>query len=265
MIPISQDPSIPVRRTPGAQIMNDFLRVIKIRWKLDFKCNFIVGIISRQNFLLLPCQVQNFITIISPSLKENSMKFPSDFKLRLQNCSWNALQLHRFMPALVFGIGLPQIIAVRKCFVDTMRNYAIGLLISPDVMCKYNLIKRPNNNNIYIYMYIMCGINRNSLFPVTFKPHFAKKNPTKQALSVSCSCPQYALHPCCNFLFRFGLTNASKCERSLFLRTLTLWLTYRARKLPFWPERDVIGRDLISYPTWWRPICELRYLCHAEW
>ena len=50
------------------------------------------------------------------------------------------LQLHSFMLVLVFGMGLPQVIAVRKYFVDTMRTYAIKLLTSPDAMCKYNLI-----------------------------------------------------------------------------------------------------------------------------
>ena len=102
-----------------------------------------------------------------------------------------------------------------------------------------------------------------NLFSVTFKPHFQKKkkNPAKQALSIFCNSLQYALHPCCNFLFLFGLTNARKCERSLSLRTFTVFnWTSAPEKLPFWPERDVIGHDLVSYPTWRRPMCELRYL-----
>ena len=101
-----------------------------------------------------------------------------------------------------------------------------------------------------------------NLFSVTFKPHFPKKkkNPAKQALSIFCNSLQYALHPCCNFLFLFGLTNARKCERSLSLRTFTVYdWTSAPEKLPFWPERNVIGHDLVSYPTWRRPICELRY------
>ena len=53
-----------------------------------------------------------------------------------------------------FGItSLPQIITISKYFVDTMRNYAIRLLTSPDVMCKYNLIKPPNTNIAAIYVY----------------------------------------------------------------------------------------------------------------
>ena len=68
---------------------------------------------------------------------------------------WNVLQLHRLMLVLVFGMGLPQIIAVRKYFVDEMRNYAIRLLTSPDIM--YNLIKPLNKNkhcgNIYYVRY----------------------------------------------------------------------------------------------------------------
>ena len=59
--------------------------------------------------------------------------------------------------ALVFGMGLPQIIAIRKYFVDTMRNYVIILLRLPDVMCKYDLIKPLNNNKHCGNMYIMCG------------------------------------------------------------------------------------------------------------
>ena len=145
-IPISQDPSIPVRRhlytetDPRGPVHERFPKVIKIRWKLDFKCNFIVGIISLQHFIQLSCHVQNFITIISPKPGWEQHEISIEFKLRLKNRSWNVLQLHRFMLVPCFGMGLPQIIAVRKYFVDTMRNYAIRLLTSPDVMCKYNLI-----------------------------------------------------------------------------------------------------------------------------
>ena len=31
------------------------------------------------------------------------------------------------------------------------------------------------------------------------------------------------------------------------------------KKLSFWPERDVIGHDGVSYPTWRCPICEFMY------
>ena len=65
------------------------------------------------------------------------------------------------MLALVFGMGLPQIIAVRKYVVDTIRNYVIRLLTSPDVMCKYNLIKPQNNNKHCDNMHIVCGNSYN--------------------------------------------------------------------------------------------------------
>ena len=132
-----------------------------------------------------------------------------------------------------FGMGLPQIIAVRKYFVDTMRNYVIRLLTSPDVMCKYNLINHPNNNTLRQYMYIMCGTTRNSLCPVTFKPHFPKTKIPQSRHSIFCNSPHYAIHPCCNFLFLFGLTNASKCERSLSLRMIEL---ARQKNFPFDPS-----------------------------
>ena len=96
-------------------------------------------------------------------------------------------------------------------------------------------------------------LTKSSLFPVTVKPRFPKK---------SCKAvtfhfffffffysSQYALHPWFNFLLLFGLTIASKCEHSLPLRHD--W-TSAPGKLPFWPERDVIGHDLVSYPTWRR-------------
>ena len=82
-----------------------------------------------------------------------------------------------------------------------------------------------------------------------------------QTLSIFCNSSQYALHPWCKFLLLFGLTNASKCERSLPLRHD--W-TSAPGKLPFWPERDVIGHNLVSYPTWRRPICELRYYIRVK-
>ena len=126
-----------LRRTPGAQSMNDFPKEIQIRWKLDFKCNFIVSIISLQNFAQLSYHVENFVTIISPKLGWEQHEISE---------MWNELQLHRLMLVLVFGMGLHQIIAVRKYFVDKMRNYAIRLLTSPDIMCKCNLIKPLNKN-----------------------------------------------------------------------------------------------------------------------
>ena len=58
-IAVSQDPSIPVRRHIYTErdcrgpFMNDIPKLIQIRWKLDFKCNFISGIISPQNFAQL--------------------------------------------------------------------------------------------------------------------------------------------------------------------------------------------------------------------
>ena len=58
----------------------------------------------------------------------------------------NVLQLHRYAGPCVWYGPVFQIIAVRKYVVDTIRNYVIRLLTSPDVMCKYNLIKPQNNN-----------------------------------------------------------------------------------------------------------------------
>ena len=134
-----------LRRTPGAQFMNDIPKIIQIRWKLDFKCNFIVGIISLQHFAQLSCHVQNFITIISPNLGwecEISIDFNYDWKIvheidgSAQDCSnsiTNTLELlqscakpSKCAPAAqihVFGMGLPEIIAVRKYVVDTIRDY----------------------------------------------------------------------------------------------------------------------------------------------
>ena len=66
-------------------------------------------------------------------------------------------------------------------------------------MCKYILINPQTITNIAaIYVYYV-RYNQKPLFPVTFKPHFPKKNPAKQALSIFCNNPQNALHPCCNF------------------------------------------------------------------
>ena len=94
-------------------------------------------------------------------------------------------------------------------------------------------------------------LTKSSLFPVTVKPRFPKKS--RKAVTFHffffCNSSQYALHPWFNFLLLFGLTIASKCERSLPLRHD--W-TSAPGKLPFWPERDVIGHDLVSYPTWRR-------------
>ena len=95
-------------------------------------------------------------------------------------------------------------------------------------------------------------LTKSSLFPVTVKPRFPKKS--RKAVTFHfffffLNSSQYALHPWFNFLLLFGLTIASKCERSLPLRHD--W-TSAPGKLPFWPERDVIGHDLVSYPTWRR-------------
>ena len=96
-------------------------------------------------------------------------------------------------------------------------------------------------------------LTKSSLFPVTVKPRFPKKS--RKAVTFHFffffffNSLQYALHPWFNFLLLFGLTIASKCERSLPLRHD--W-TSAPGKLPFWPERDVIGHDLVSYPTWRR-------------
>ena len=77
------------------------------------------------------------------------MKFLSnlnyDWKI-IRDCA-PAAQIH-VVPC--FGTGLPQIIAVRKYFVDTMRKYAIWLLTSPHVMCKYNQMIT-NIAAIYVY------------------------------------------------------------------------------------------------------------------
>ena len=120
-------------------------------------------------------------------------------------------------PCVWYGPTVPQIITVRKYFVDTMRNYAIRLLTSPDIMCKYILIK-PSNNNKHCgntYMYYVRYNQKLLVFRNFQAPLSKKKNPARQALSIFCNSPQYALHPCCIFLFLFGLTNARKCERSL--------------------------------------------------
>ena len=131
--------------------MNDFPIVTLIWWKLYFMCNFIV-----RNHI-----ATQFCTTVVPCAKFHNDHFT---KSRMRT-AWN---FHRFLIhrsscidsywlVLVFGMGLPQIIAIRMYFVDTMRNYVIILLRSPDVMCKYDLIKSPNNNKHCGNMYIMCG------------------------------------------------------------------------------------------------------------
>ena len=125
-------------------------------------------------------------------------------------------------------------------------------------MCKYDLIKPQTITNIAAIC-ILCAVihitvwlTKSSLFPVTVKPRFPKKS--RKAVTFHFfffffNSSQYALHPWFNFLLLFGLTISSKCERSLPLRHD--W-TSAPGKLPFWPERDVIGHDLVSYPTWRR-------------
>ena len=110
----------------GAQFMNDFPILILIRWKLDFKCNFIVG-----NHI-----ATKFCTTAVPCAKFHNDHF-------IQSRIWTTWYFHRIWIttekswidscwlALVFGVGLPQIIAVRKHFVDTMRNYVIIYLDHP--------------------------------------------------------------------------------------------------------------------------------------
>ena len=143
----------------------------------------------------------------------------------MKNRLWNVLQLHRSMLVLVFGMGLPHIVGVRQYFVDTMRNYAMRLLTSPNIMWKYILIKPPNEKKTLRQYMLSCAVlPETPCFPQLSSPTFLRKNPAKQALSIFCNSPQWALHPCCNFLFHFGLTNARKFERSLSLRTVTLWL-----------------------------------------
>ena len=110
----------------GAQFMNDFPILILIRWKLDFKCNFIVG-----NHI-----ATKFCTTAVPCAKFHNDHFT-------QSRIWTTWYFHRIWIttekswidscwlALVFGMGLPQIIAVRKHFVDIMRNYVIIYLVHP--------------------------------------------------------------------------------------------------------------------------------------
>ena len=182
-----------LRRTPGAQFMNDIPKIIQIRWKLDFKCNFIVGIISLQHFAQLSCHVQNFITIISPNLGwecEISIDFNYDWKIvheidgSAQDCSnsiTNTLELlqscakpSKCAPAAQIHAGpcvwygpTPDHCRQKVCC-----WYNTWLLTSPDVMCKYNLIKPQNNNKHCDNMHIVCGnkkllVSRNFQAPLS--------------------------------------------------------------------------------------------------
>ena len=93
-IPISQDPSIPVRHLytetdPRGPVHERFSQGNSIRWKLDFKWSFIVGIISLHNFAQLLFHVQSFRTIISPKFGWEQREISIEFQLRLKNRSWN--------------------------------------------------------------------------------------------------------------------------------------------------------------------------------
>ena len=128
------------------------------------------------------------------SLDKNSMTFLSnlnyDWKIVREMCSSCTDSCWSLCLVWAFPRSLPsESILLIQCVLMLFE-----LLTSPDVMCKYNLINPPNNNkhcgNICISsIMIMCGITRNSLFLTSFKPHFPKKNPAKQTLSIFCKCP----------------------------------------------------------------------------
>ena len=137
--------------------MNDFPIVILIRWILDFKCNFIVGNHIATKFCTTAVPCAKFHKDHFPNLVWEQHEISIEFELRLKNREMRSSCIDSCWLALVFGMGLPQIIAIRKYFVDTMRNYVIILLRLPDVMCKFDLIKPLNNNKHCGNMYIMCG------------------------------------------------------------------------------------------------------------
>ena len=107
-IPISQDPSIYRSTCKMTSLYWDGLQrpsswtifpiVILIRWKLDFKCNFIV-----ENHI-----ATKFCTTVVPCAKFHKDHFTQSCMRTTWNFhriwittekSWNALQLHRFMLA----------------------------------------------------------------------------------------------------------------------------------------------------------------------
>ena len=53
-------------------------------------------------------------------------------------------------------------------------------------------------------------------------------------------------------IFCYSLSSQMPVNVNALAFTPWLDLTSAPGKLPFWPERDVIGHDLVSYPTWRR-------------
>ena len=209
--------------------------------------------------------MQNCITITSPNLVWEQHDISIEFELRLKNREMCSSCIDSCWLALVFGMGLPQIIAIRKYLVDTMRNCVIILLRSPDVMCKYDLIKSPNNNKHCGNMYIMCGkrhitvwLTRSSsvVISVTVKPRFPKKSRKAGTFYFLVIVHSTLFIHDANFCYSLGSQMPVNVNALLPLRHD--W-TSAPEKLSFLPERDVIGHDLVSYLTWRRPICELKY------
>ena len=91
---------------------------------------------------------------------------------------------------------------------------------------------------------------------------FLKRNPAEQALSIFCNSLLSSVRISSMLQF-FVSPWPHKCQEMWALFVFTSLKRYdwtsAPEKLPFWPESDIIGHDRVSYPTWRRPICELRY------
>ena len=159
------------------------------------------------------------------------MKFPSnlnyDWKIVRETCSSCTDSC-----CPLFGMGLPQIIAFRKYFVDTICNHVIRLLASPDVRCKCNLIKSPNNNkhcgNICVY-YVWYNqkllISRNSQASLSY-------NKIPQSRHFPYSVIVHSTHFIYAAIFCFSLASQIPGNvRALCLHVpYLLWLNWRAWK-----------------------------------
>ena len=101
---------------------------------------------------------------------------------------------------------------------------------------------------LYVYRSILCIIHRHDI-PL-IRQQYVNTNATDTPKVISLYNGMYTFAVISSYVAKFAA--------SLHCYTRQMTAVEPSRKLPFWPERDAKGHDLVSCPTWRRLSANLR-------